>query len=274
MRFRALFALCLSLVASAAVAQTTTWPNQQEGDYVIKDFRFASGETLPELRMHYRTLGTAKRNAAGEIVNGVLLLHGTSGSGNSWFLSSLADELFAKGQPLDTAEHFIIIPDSIGVGRSSKPSDGLRDQVSALSLQRHRARRASIGDRASQGAPSASCARQLDGRHADLDVGLYVSRPDGRVGADREPAHPDQRPQLDAEARAHRGDQERSRIQRRQLHEESIDLCLHAADGGDEHGKRGAAPGDGADARSRRCDVFPPRRGGEEGRRQQHGLRH
>ena len=125
MRFRALFALCLSLVASAAVAQTS-WPNQQDGDYIIKDFRFGSGETLPELRLHYRTLGTAKRNAAGEIVNGVVLLHGTSGSGNSWLMPSLADELFAKGQPLDAAEHFIIIPDSIGVGGSSKPSDGLR----------------------------------------------------------------------------------------------------------------------------------------------------
>ena len=126
MRFPALFALCLSFVASAAVAQTTTWPNQQDGDYIIKDFRFGSGETLPELRLHYRTLGTAKRNAAGEIINGVVLLHGTSGSGNSWLLPSLADELYAKGQPLDAAEHFIIIPDSIGVGGSSKPSDGLR----------------------------------------------------------------------------------------------------------------------------------------------------
>src|SRR4029434_2503631 len=101
---RALFALCLSLATSAAVAQTT-WPNQKEGDYVIKDFRFGSGETLPELRLHYRTLGTAKRNAAGEIVNGVVLLHGTSGSGNSWLLPSLADELFAKGAPPATARH-------------------------------------------------------------------------------------------------------------------------------------------------------------------------
>jgi homoserine O-acetyltransferase/O-succinyltransferase len=123
---QALFALCLSLLTSAAVAQTATWPNFKEGDYTIKDFRFGSGETLPELRLHYRTLGTAKRNAAGEIINGVVLLHGTSGAGTSWLLPSLADELFAKGQPLDAAEHFIIIPDSIGVGGSSKPSDGLR----------------------------------------------------------------------------------------------------------------------------------------------------
>lgn len=126
MKVPALFAVCLSLIASVAFAQTTTWPNQKEGDYIIKDFRFGSGETLAELRMHYRTLGTAKRNAEGEIINGVVLLHGTSGSGNSWLLPSLADELYGKGQPLDAAEHFIIIPDSVGVGGSSKPSDGLR----------------------------------------------------------------------------------------------------------------------------------------------------
>src|SRR5262245_53601648 len=88
---RSLLAMCFSLVAAAAAAQTTTWPNQKDGDYVIKDFRFGSGETIPALKMHYRTLGTAKRNAQGEIVNGILLLHGTSGSGNSWLLPSLAD---------------------------------------------------------------------------------------------------------------------------------------------------------------------------------------
>ena len=122
---RAFIAACLSLATSAAVAQTS-WPNFKEGDYILKDFRFGSGETLPELKMHYRTLGTAKRNAEGQITNGIVLLHGTSGSGNSWLQPSLADELFKAGQPLDAAEHFIIIPDSIGVGGSSKPSDGLR----------------------------------------------------------------------------------------------------------------------------------------------------
>src|SRR5262245_56437932 len=101
---RALFAVCLSLATSAAVAQTS-WPNFKEADYVIKDFRFNSGETLPELKLHYRTLGMAKRNAQGEIINGVVLLHGTSGSGSSWLLPSLADELFKAGQPLDAAEH-------------------------------------------------------------------------------------------------------------------------------------------------------------------------
>ena len=125
MILRTLFAVCLSLATSAAVAQTS-WPNFKEGDHVLKNFKFGSGETLPELKMHYRTLGTAKRNAQGEIINGVLLLHGTSGAGSSWMLPSLADELYKAGQPLDAAEYFIIIPDSIGVGGSSKPSDGLK----------------------------------------------------------------------------------------------------------------------------------------------------
>ena len=102
------------------------WPNQREGDFRIKDYRFASGETLPELRLHYTVLGTPHRNAAGEIDNAVLLLHGTRGTGKSWLQPSLADELFGAGQPLDAARTFVILPDGIGRGGSSKPSDGLR----------------------------------------------------------------------------------------------------------------------------------------------------
>src|SRR5947208_2256310 len=117
--------LACSLMVSAAAAQTT-WPNQREGDFLIKDYRFASGETLPELKLHYTVLGTPLRNRAGDIVNGVLLLHGTSGTGRNWLMPSLADELFGPGQPLDAARYFIILPDGIGRGGSSKPSDGLR----------------------------------------------------------------------------------------------------------------------------------------------------
>lgn len=104
----------------------TTWPNQREGDVVLKDYVFTSGETLPELKLHYTTLGTPNRNAAGETDNAVLLLHGTSGTGKNWLLPSLADELFGAGQPLDATRHYIVMPDGIGRGGSSKPSDGLR----------------------------------------------------------------------------------------------------------------------------------------------------
>ena len=127
MRFRALLVVAgLSFGMSQAALAQTAWPNEKQADYIIKDFHFASGETIPELRIHYTTLGTPKRNAASEIGNGVVLLHGTSGSSRNWLLPSLADELFKKGQPLDASEHFIILMDAIGVGGSSKPSDGLK----------------------------------------------------------------------------------------------------------------------------------------------------
>jgi homoserine O-acetyltransferase/O-succinyltransferase len=104
----------------------TNWPNYREGDYVIRDYKFADGESLTQLTLHYRTLGTAKRNAAGQIVNGVLLLQGNTGTGANWLRPSLADELFKPGQPLDAGKYFIIMPDALGRGGSSKPSDGLK----------------------------------------------------------------------------------------------------------------------------------------------------
>jgi homoserine O-acetyltransferase/O-succinyltransferase len=109
---------------AAAPAERTRWPNYQEGDFIIRNHRFRSGEALPELKLHYRTLGTAKRNAADKIVNGVLLLQGNTGTGANWLRPSLADELFAPGQPLDAAEYFIIMPDAIGRGGRASPPTG------------------------------------------------------------------------------------------------------------------------------------------------------
>jgi homoserine O-acetyltransferase len=100
-------------------------PQADTGSYTIRDFRFASGETLPLLRMHYRTLGTPRRDAASVVRNAVLILHGTGGSGGQ-FLTPVFAELFAPGQPLDTTTHYLILPDNIGHGGSSKPSHGLR----------------------------------------------------------------------------------------------------------------------------------------------------
>src|SRR6266566_2380930 len=102
------------------------WPNFQEADFVIENYTFASGESLAELRLHYRTMGVARRDAAGKIVNGVLLLQGNTGTGANWLRPTLADELFGPGQPLDPQLYFIIMPDAIGRGGSSKPSDGLK----------------------------------------------------------------------------------------------------------------------------------------------------
>jgi homoserine O-acetyltransferase len=104
----------------------TRWPNLREHDFILKGFRFGSGETLPELRQHCITLGTPQTDATGRIANAVLLIHNTTGTAKTWFEPALADELFGPGQPLDASKHFLIIPDIIGFGRSSKPSDGLR----------------------------------------------------------------------------------------------------------------------------------------------------
>ncbi len=97
-----------------------------EDDCIIKDFAFASGETLPELRLHYRVLGKARRGGNGKVCNAVLVLHGTTGSGAQFTRDSFAGELFGPGQLLDASRHFIVLPDSIGHGASSKPSDGAR----------------------------------------------------------------------------------------------------------------------------------------------------
>jgi homoserine O-acetyltransferase/O-succinyltransferase len=96
-----------------------------EGDYVIPHFRFASGEELPELRLHFTTLGKARRDEHGRVTNAVLLLHGTGGSGHSFLAPRFAAVLFGKGQLLDATRYYIILPDALGHGASSKPSDGL-----------------------------------------------------------------------------------------------------------------------------------------------------
>jgi homoserine O-acetyltransferase len=111
----------LGLVAGARAA-----PPSREGDFILRDHAFASGETLPEMKLHYTTLGTLRKDAAGHAVNAVLMLHGTTGVGNNFLAPSIADALFGPGQPFDAEKYFIILPDSLGRGRSSKPSDGLR----------------------------------------------------------------------------------------------------------------------------------------------------
>jgi homoserine O-acetyltransferase len=110
---------------SPAPTSSVSWPTR-EGDVVLRDFRFAEGETLPDLRMHYTTLGSPHRNGAGEIDNAVMVLHGTGGDGKQFLRPQFADELYGPGQPLDIRKYWIILPDNIGHGKSSKPSDGLR----------------------------------------------------------------------------------------------------------------------------------------------------
>ena len=119
-----IFALLFSILA-ADLASAADYPAPTEGDYTIRDFKFASGETLPELRVHYRTLGKPEKDAEGKTTNAVLIMHGTTGSGAQFIRPEFAGELFGKGQPLDATKFFIVLPDGIGHGKSSKPSDGM-----------------------------------------------------------------------------------------------------------------------------------------------------
>ena len=112
--------VALSFLAVPAAAQR--FPGS---DYVIRDFRFESGGTLPELRMHYIALGQPRRDAAGTVRNAVIALHGTTGSGSGFTSRTFGGELFGPGELLDTAKFFVVLPDGIGHGKSSKPSDGL-----------------------------------------------------------------------------------------------------------------------------------------------------
>ena len=115
----------LSSILAASFAFAADYPAPTEGDYIIRDFKFASGETLPELRLHYRTLGKPEKDAQGKTTNAVLIMHGTTGSGAQFIRPEFAGELFGKDQLLDATKFFIVLPDGIGHGKSSKPSDGM-----------------------------------------------------------------------------------------------------------------------------------------------------
>jgi homoserine O-acetyltransferase/O-succinyltransferase len=123
-RILRIFAPLLSILA-ANFASAADYPAPIESDFTIRDFKFQSGETLPELRVHYRALGKPEKDAQGKTTNAVLIMHGTTGSGAQFIRSEFAGELFGKDQPLDATKFFIVLPDGIGHGKSSKPSDGM-----------------------------------------------------------------------------------------------------------------------------------------------------
>ena len=113
----AVVAVTLTLAALATIA--AEYPQRREGDWVVRDFRFHTGEVLPELKLHYTTIGAP----SGEPV---LILHGTAGAGTNFLNPNFAGELFGPGQPLDASRYYLILPDALGTGKSTKPSDGLR----------------------------------------------------------------------------------------------------------------------------------------------------
>jgi homoserine O-acetyltransferase len=113
------------LLLAVTIVRAADYPLPAEADYAIRDFKFTSGEMLPELRIHYRTLGKAEKDPQGKTTNAVLIMHGTTGSGAQFLRPEFAGELFGPGQPLDATKFFVVLPDGIGHGKSSKPSDGL-----------------------------------------------------------------------------------------------------------------------------------------------------
>jgi homoserine O-acetyltransferase/O-succinyltransferase len=116
---RLLIGAGVGLMLSAVAAVAADYPTPEEADFIARAFRFHTGEVMPELRLHYTTIGAP----SGEPV---LILHGTAGSGTGLLTPAFAGELFGPGQPLDANKYFIILPDALGAGKSSKPSDGLR----------------------------------------------------------------------------------------------------------------------------------------------------
>src|SRR3954463_2867362 len=112
--------LLIAFVALACAAPATAQLNAVEADYVARDFRFATGDTLPALTLHYRTLGTPRRDASGTVRNAVLVLHGTGGTGGAFLSQTFGGQLFGSGQILDAAKYFIVMPDGIGHGKSGK----------------------------------------------------------------------------------------------------------------------------------------------------------
>jgi homoserine O-acetyltransferase len=125
MKRLAIVFLCLIAVTGRPNLRAAEYPAPQSGDLIVRDFRFASGESLPELRMHYRTVGSPKRDEKGVVRNAVLIMHGTTGEGGNFLRPEFAGELFGKGQLLDASRYYLILPDGIGHGHSSRPSDGL-----------------------------------------------------------------------------------------------------------------------------------------------------
>src|SRR6266852_2334690 len=115
----------LIFFVAAGVLHGGDYPAPTEGDFVVRDFKFTSGEILPELRLHYRTLGKPEKDGRGVTRNAVLIMHGTTGSGAQFIRPEFAGELFGKDQPLDATKFFIVLPDGIGHGKSIKPSDGM-----------------------------------------------------------------------------------------------------------------------------------------------------
>ena len=185
---------------------------------MVRDFRFGTGETLPELRLHYVTLGEPRRDAKGVVRNAVLILHGTGGTGRQFLSKNFAEVLFGPGQLLDARTHYIILPDGIGHGGSSRPSDGLRTKFPRYTYaDMVTAQYRLVTEGLKRQSPEAGDGH-LDGRHAHVDVGRDLPGLHGRPGAARQRADADRRAEPDVAEDDPRQHPERPGVERRQLH--------------------------------------------------------
>ncbi|MDQ3821535.1 MAG: alpha/beta fold hydrolase, partial [Acidobacteriota bacterium] len=123
--FLSIASSCASFAQSTQTPTAPDYPAPVEGDFIVRDFHFTSGEMLPELRLHYTTIGTPVKDKDGVVRNAVLVMHGTGGAGRGFLNERFAGVLFGRGELLDATKYFIILSDGIGHGKSSKPSDGL-----------------------------------------------------------------------------------------------------------------------------------------------------
>ena len=200
----------MMLLAGSAHAQPAPVWLTKPGDFDIQGFKFHSGETLPTLHLHYLTLGTPQKDASGRIANAVLVLHGTGGSGSQFLQPQFADELYGPGQPLDIRKFYIILPDEIGHGKSSKPSDGLHAHFPHYDYADMVGSGLPAADRASPRQPPAACDGHLHGLHAHLRAGRGASGLYGRAHASGLPARAHRGPQPRVAADDHRRGEGRS----------------------------------------------------------------
>ena len=186
--------MLLSLVVLTCPASAQA-PPPREGDFVIKNFQFKSGETLPELRIHYLTLGSPARDAQGHVTNAVLILHGTGGTGRQFLSPQFASVLYGAGR---AARHDALLRDPARRHRPRALEQAERrtaHALPALRLRRHGARAVPAGDRAPRRRAPAARDGHLDGRHAHVGVGRDLPRLHGRADAARLPAGRDRRAQ-------------------------------------------------------------------------------
>ena len=148
-----------------------TFPHRRKATLSCAIFAFDPANPLPEVRMHYRTLGAPQRDAQGQVNNAVLILHGTTGSSTQFLRPEFAGKLYGPGQLLDASRYYLVIPDNIGHGQSSKPSDGLRARFPKYGYHDMVAVTTPPVDRGPPRRSSAAGDRHVDGRDARVAVG-------------------------------------------------------------------------------------------------------